>query len=251
MNEEIRARFFDSAVRLGAYSNAHNLRRHLDYIFDGVDLAGKCLLDVGGGAGLLTVYAATKGAVSVCVEPEGPSSTGGVTKRFGMLKNAVDPGLRAEIVVSSVQEYLREPRNFDVVVIANAINHLNEDACIKLLSEPAAREEYKAILCAFFHCLKPGGQLIATDCGNSNVFNDIGMKSPFMPDIEWQKHQPPEVWDELLQEVGFAPAQVQWSTPNTLGAAGRSLFGNKISAYFLLSHFRLAARKPGLLKNPA
>ena len=150
----------------------------------------------------------------------------------------------AEIVVSSIQEYLSEPRSFDVVVVANAINHLNEEACTNLLTDPSAWTEYRAILSSFFRCLNPGGWLIATDCSSSNFFNDIGMKSPFMPDIEWQKHQPPHIWDGLLQEIGFSPAHVQWSAPNTLGAAGRLALGNRFGAYFVLSHFKLVARKP-------
>jgi SAM-dependent methyltransferase len=244
MNADVMNRFLDSAIRLGVYSNKKNLKRHLDYLFDGIDLQKKYLLDVGGGAGLLTVYAAIRGADSVCVEPEGDGSTGGVAGKFLQLKKAVDPELHADLVVGSIQNYLSVPRSFDVVIIANAINHLNEEACIHLLDDPSAQAEYESIFRAFFRSLNPGGWLVATDCSKSNFFNDIGAKSPFMPDIEWQKHQSPSTWDRLLQRVGFAPARVQWSSPNTLGSPGRFVLGNRIAAYFLLSHFRLAARKP-------
>jgi len=165
-------------------------------------------------------------------------------KKFALLKNLVDPQLRADHVASSVQNYLCDAHSFDVVIIANAINHLNEDACARLLMDPLARDEYKSIFISLFRSIRPGGWLIATDCSRSNVFNDLGLKSPLMPDIEWQKHQSPKVWDELLQEVGFARARVQWSSPNTLGALGRFVLGNPLAAYLLLSHFRLVARKP-------
>jgi SAM-dependent methyltransferase len=237
-------RFLDCAIRLGVYSNRKNLQRHLQYLFDGIELRGKSVLDVGGGAGLLTVYAAVRGADAVCVEPEADGATGGVTAAFRQLKNAVDPELRAALLRSSIQSYLQVPRRFDVVIIANAINHLNEDACIRLLDDPAAQAEYEGIFRALFSALNPGGWLIATDCSRSNFFNTLGASSPFMPDIEWHKHQAPDAWDRLLQWVGFAPARVQWSSPNTLGACGRWLLGNRVAAYFLLSHFRLAARKP-------
>jgi hypothetical protein len=49
---------------------------------------------------------------------------------------------------------------------------------------------------------------------------------------------------ELLQEAGFAPATVRWSSPNTLGEAGRVVLGNRLAAYFLLSYLKLVARKP-------
>jgi SAM-dependent methyltransferase len=244
MQEETLSLFFDSAIHLGAYSNKRNLRRHLNYLFDGIDLHGKKVLDVGGGTGLLTIYAAVQGATSVCIEPESDGSSGGATKKFSLLKNSVDPEMRADLVLSSIQNYLCVARSFDVVVIANAINHLNEDACVRLLIDPLARDEYKSIFLSLFRSIRPGGWLVATDCTRSNFFNDLGLKSPLMPDIEWQKHQSPKIWDELLQEAGFAPATVRWSSPNTLGEAGRVVLSNRLAAYFLLSHFKLVARKP-------
>lgn len=237
-------RFYEAAVRLGIYSNTANLRRHLQYLFDGVELRGKRVLDVGGGAGLLAVYAAVRGAQAVCVEPEAHGSTSGVTAKFAQLKSAVDPELAAELVSAPIQDYLATPRRYDVIVIANAINHLNEQACIRLRSDPAARAAYQELFGELFRALNPGGWLVATDCSNENFFNAIGLSSPFMPDIEWHKHQPPRVWDRLLQHCGFAPATVRWSAPNTLGRLGRLALGNRLAAYFLLSHFRLVARKP-------
>jgi len=71
----------------------------------------------------------------------------------------------------------------------------------------------------------------------SNPFYDIGVMSPFMPDIEWRKHQSPGTWDRLLQRVGFLRAKVQWSPPNTLGSFGRFVLDNRVAV-------RLAARKP-------
>jgi SAM-dependent methyltransferase len=243
MNSDALEHFFDAALRLGVYSNKHNLKRHLNYLFDDIELDCKSVLDVGGGAGLLTIYAAIRGAKAVCVEPEGDGSTGGVTGKFAQLKAAVDAHLSADLVVSSIQDYLTSAHDIDVVVIANAINHLNENACIHLLDDPQARDAYKAILQPLHRAMAPGGWLVITDCSPSNFFNDIGVKSPFMPDIEWHKHQSPRAWSSLLEEVGFAPARVQWSSPNTLGELGHALLGNRMAAYFLLSHFRLAARK--------
>jgi SAM-dependent methyltransferase len=244
MNADTTNRFLNAAVRLGVYSNRQNLERHLSYLFGGVDLRHKHLLDVGGGAGLLTLYAATRGASAVCVEPESEGSTGGITKKFLQLRNAVDPELPAELVVGRIESYLSVRRHFDVVIIANAINHLNEEACIRLLDDRSAQADYEALFRSLCAALNPGGCLIATDCSKSNFFNDIGAKSPFMPDIEWRKHQAPATWDRLLQRAGFLPARVQWSSPNTLGSFGRFVLGNRLAAYFLLSHFRLVARKP-------
>jgi SAM-dependent methyltransferase len=242
---EVLDRYINAAIDQKLYSKPRNLRRHLQYIFGGIDLRDKDVLDIGGGAGLLAMYAAVCGARSaVCVEPEGAGSTSGSRSRFEHFRSAVNPGRPATFVSATIQSYLGSPRIFDVVIIANAINHLNENACIHLLDDPAAQAEYAGVFRALFGSLHPGGWLVATDCSRANFFNDVGTTSPFMPDIEWHKHQSPGTWDRLLRQVGFAAAQVQWSSPNTLGAPGRFLLGNRLAAYFLLSHFRLAARKP-------
>ena len=64
-----------------------------------------------------------------------------------------------------------------------------------------------------------------------------------MPTIEWHKHQTPTVWATLLINSGFKNPKFAWSYPNTLGKFGRFIFGNKIAAFFLLSHFRLELTK--------
>src|ERR1700724_1539348 len=103
---ELMHRFLDRAIRIGVYSNRRNLQRHLYYLFDGIELRNKRVLDVGGGAGLLTVYAAVRGAEAVCVEPEAAGATTDITAKFRQLKDAVDPQLHATLVMSSIQSYL-------------------------------------------------------------------------------------------------------------------------------------------------
>jgi hypothetical protein len=64
-----------------------------------------------------------------------------------------------------------------------------------------------------------------------------------MPTLEWHKHQPPEVWAELLSKVGFAQPWIRWTTLNTLRRPGELLFGNRLVSYFTLSTFILTMRR--------
>lgn len=238
-------RYISVAIEQGLYSSPRNLRRHLQYLFGAIALRGKDVLDIGGGAGLLAVYAAVCGARSaVCVEPEGAGASSGLRARFERFRSAIDPQLPVTFVSETIQSYLAASRGFDVIVCANAINHLNEEACVHLQDDPAARQQYQALFMSINQALSRAGWFVATDCGRSNFFAALGMKSPFMPDIEWHKHQDPHVWSGLLERAGFADTGIQWSAPNTLGRLGRILLGNRPVAYFLLSHFRLSARQP-------
>jgi SAM-dependent methyltransferase len=237
-------RYIGAAVSQKLYSNPTNLRRHLEYVFCEVDLRDKDVLDVGGGAGLLSMYAAVCGARSaVCVEPEGAGASRGLRSKFERFKSAVNPQLPVTFVNATIQSYLPGSRRFDVIVCANAINHLNEEACVRLQDEPAAEQQYLSLFGLINQSMNPAGCFVATDCGRSNFFGALGMKSPFMPDIEWHKHQDPQVWAALLERAGFSESTITWSTPNTLGRLGRILLGNRFIAYFLLSHFRLSTRK--------
>jgi SAM-dependent methyltransferase len=161
------------------------------------------------------------------------------------IKDCVDTTLSASMRGTTVQDYLRgADRRFDVVMMANSINHLDEQSCIRLAEDPSARAAYLSLLKEVYAALAPGGYLVITDCSRSNFFNDIGLKSPLMKTIEWEKHQNPHTWDALLQEAGFEKGVIQWSAPNSLGEAGRAVLGHRAAAYFLLSHFRLVNRKP-------
>jgi len=84
----------------------------------------------------------------------------------------------------------------------------------------------------------PGAKLIAVDCSRKNVFARAG-KNPLAPTIEWEKHQPPDLWADLLEQAGFENPRIRWLTFNTLRSVGRLLLGNRVAAHFLVSAFSL------------
>ena len=232
--------FYDTVLKNSRYKNKKNLKRHLNYIFNNFDFNGKKILDVGGGMGLLSVYAALLGSEAICLEPESFGSTIGIQNNFNKLAEKIDCKNRLEFVSETFQEFNFKKKSFDLIVVANAINHLNEDACIRL-PEETAENEYNLIFKKMRDLLKENGKLIITDCSSSNFFNDIGLKNPLMPSIEWHKHQSPSTWSNLLIKNGFKNTIISWSSFNTLVRLGRILMNNKYINYLTLSHFRIEA----------
>jgi SAM-dependent methyltransferase len=238
--------FFDLMVRRKMYSGKANLKFYLNRLFENVELAGKNVLDVGGGRGLLSFYAAVNGAQQViCLEPEKDGSRNGMKQTYHDLRMEFPESLRVELMPLTLQEYLlqADAGMYDVIVMHNSINHLNEEACIDLLKNEASYREYVTIFKDVFRILKKGGVLIITDCSCKNFFNDLGLKNILVPSIEWHKHQQPGTWISLLKKAGFRDPELVWLTPNRLREPGRLLMGNYFMSYLTRSLFKLRIEK--------
>ena len=81
------------------------------------------------------------------------------------------------------------------------------------------------------------------DGGRRNLWNDIRVKNPIVPTIEWQKHQSPELWARLLTCAGFASPVIRRNSLSTLRTFGRLRFGNRVAAYCLTSSFCLTMQR--------
>ena len=235
--------FLQSVIKLGLYTNQNNLRNHLHYFFGNNVLKNKKLLDVGGGVGLLSFWAAANGGSAICLEPEFEGSSMGMQENFKRLAQVLStPSENAQQVSATFQEYSSHD-TFDIIALANSINHLNEEATINLQTDAASYSEFLTYFKKMYDLLNNGGRLIITDCDRHNFFDKIGMKSPFMTSIEWQKHQHPAFWKKIIEEAGFKDINITWSAPNSLGKLGHVLLGNRLVAFFLFSHFRIEATK--------
>lgn len=229
MTQKIETDFFDQVVNRKLYSRKENLKFYLNNLFEHVELEQKEVLDVGGGKGLLTFYAAIKGAKkAICLEPEQAGSTRGVTNTFHELQQAFGATLPVELKPFTLQQYLQQikPATYDVVIMHNSINHLDEEACIHLLKNDTSYRQYVSIFKDVYRVMKKKGTLIVTDASRNNFFNDVGLKNMLVPTIEWHKHQQPDTWVKLLKESGFRNPEVVWLSPNRLGRPGRFFFGN-------------------------
>lgn len=231
---------FDRLVREDRlWTSPENLDFYHRYLFEGVPLLGRSFLEVGAGAGLTSLWAACQGATRVvALEPEAAGSTAGVRDRFRRAAEKLALS-QVEMLPETFQSYELPAEPFDVVLLHNSVNHLDEAACIRLREDLAARRTYEGLFEKLARATARGGRLVLSDCSCDNFFARLGVKNPFAPTIEWNKHQSPETWADLLREAGFAHPVVSWTSYNRLGRPGRLLLGNRLASYFLQSHFRM------------
>lgn len=217
---------------------------YLRQLFSRTELAGRRVLDVGGGDGIMSFFAATRGAADVvCLEPIGDGSSADAGRKFR--HQARELGLRSvRFVPLTLQRYLdQDAQTFDVVLLHHSINHLNEGAAAVVHTDAAARDEYVALFGRLRRVLSPGADLVAADCSRRNFFSDLHMRNPLARSIEWWKHQSPWTWSAMLRDAGFCNATVQWTAPSLLGASGQVVLGNRIGAYFTTSYFVLRCQR--------
>ncbi len=237
--------YFDLIERENLFaSGANGLASYLDYLFAGISFEGKSMLDVGGGFGLFAFFAVLKGAREVVVlEPKRSGSNTRIEDRFEVLRTRLGTGDRVRMLPVTLQEYESGGRPFDVVLLHNSVNHLNEEACRRLHRSEKAVAVYRGIFEKVASLTSSGGSVIIADCSRYNFFPMLGSRNPIVPMIEWDKHQPPGLWSRLAREAGLHEPKVRWTSPNRLGRIGRVFLGNRVAAFFLTSHFCLTLKK--------
>lgn len=208
-------------------------------LFDGVSLAGRKFLDVGGGNGVMSHYAISQGASSAtCIDPLGSGSDESADQQYQVFSQYF--GGRVSRIHESFQEWEADDL-YDVVLLHNSVNHLDEDACARIPASDA-RHIYLDIFAKLRSLLLTGGHLIIIDCSRRNLWGDFRLHNIFNPSIEWHIHQQPRLWDELLTEVGFRPGRIRWNAPRRMGKFGQLIFGNLVGAYLTSSHFVLTTQ---------
>lgn len=231
------------ACQESLYSTPGNLEYYLHYLFQDTAFFGKTMLDIGGGGGLFSFYAACCGASHVvCLEPEAKGSSPGMVDQFRRLSTLLSLD-QVRIYPIRFQDFDPGSETFDIILLHNSINHLDEAACMNLQHDRHAVETYRGIFQRLSSMVSRGAKLIITDCSRYNFFALCHLKNPFGPTMEWHKHQSPNYWARLLSDVGFRNPRIRWTSFSSLRSIGRLLFGNKVAAYFLQSHFCLTMKK--------
>lgn len=222
----------------GLYSSPGNLSFYLKQQFGNIDFHKKTVLDIGGGYGIFSFYAAYRGAEEViCLEPSDAGSLNSAKQKFDQIQQATN--LRqVTFEPMTLQAFAAKNKQFDILLLHNSINHLDEEACMKLLHDENAQKTYLSIFQQLGLLAKPQARLIVCDCSRHNFFAHSKLKNPVASAIEWHKHQAPEVWIQMLTQVGFVHPNVNWTTYR-LRYLGQLLFGNRFMSYFLTSHFCL------------
>ena len=179
----------------------------------------------------------------MCLEPETEGSRSGIGAKFRKLSEMLGYD-HVWFEPVTFQAFDPAGKQFDIILLHNSINHLDETACINLLDDEVSQAIYMDMFSKLSSLASSGATLIICDCSRYNLFALLRIRNPFAPTIEWHKHQAPEVWVNLLSQVGFVNPSIRWTSFNTLRSPGRALLGNKLLSYFLRSDFRFTMEKP-------
>jgi cyclopropane fatty-acyl-phospholipid synthase-like methyltransferase len=228
------------ARRLGLLNHGREYQNRCRMLFDGIDLKGKSMLEIGCGKGLLCLWAKIHGASDVVgLEPLAQGAYDSSQCYLDFKTIVTELGLEnIDIVPSRLEDYRPANRTFDVVLSLASINHLDETSCIELRRSETARANYVSLFNHVRGLMSPGGTLIVVDASSSSFFGDLHLTNPFNPHIEWFKHQRPEIWAQLLSRCRFSNPKISWLSGSLLGHIGVPTIPKTLS-YFLSSAFRL------------
>jgi len=235
--------YYEVVSKYGFYKrNINNLKWYLNIIFKKINFFNKKVLDIGGGFGLYSIYAACLGAAEVIIlEPSLQGSESHYESKFQKLSNCLK--LSNVIFIPKPIQSFHENIKFDVILLHNSINHLDEYSCKRLHYDEKAKLKYIYLFNLINNFAEKGSFLVICDCSRYNFFRLLNIKNPIAPNIEWQKHQSPQFWANMLKNVGFANPKILWIPPKPLRSFGKILFGNKYLSYFLASYFCLTMKK--------
>ena len=241
---ELIDRYFEVMIQEKLYSSKGRLRFYLRRLFEDISFENKTFMDIGGGNGLFSFYAACMGAKEVlCLEPEAEGSSSDVHTHFRKIHSHLSFLGQVKLEHSTIQSFESCGKKFDVILLHGSVNHLDEKACINLRGDENSRNIYRAIFAKISSIANIGAKIIIYDCSRYNFFSLLGVKNPFASSIEWHKHQSPKLWAELLSEAGFFKPKIQWMSFNLLRSPGKVFLGNKFMSYFISSHFFLRMEK--------
>jgi len=231
-------------VALGLWPSFARLDHRARHFLGGTEVEGRDILEVGCGNGAFLIWCWAQGAKRcVGIEPEADGSKSGASNIFENAIQRLGCSHEVQLLRSRLEElYTNDVGSFDVILLYNVINHLDENACERIKEDPPAREVYVDAFRNLGRLVRRHGKVIIADCARNNLFPDLGLKNPFAPNIEWSKHQNPDVWKAILNAAGFIPGASRWYQLYPLRHLG-FLFSNRLVAYLTYSHFVLEFAK--------
>jgi cyclopropane fatty-acyl-phospholipid synthase-like methyltransferase len=223
------------AASLFGYKSPRSYSAKGNHLFRGLEVRGMNVLEVGCGAGAWAVWAALHGARRVLgIEPEAHGSERGTEAAFERNLRLLELVQRIEFSKTTLQD-LQVDCRYDIVILYDVINHLDEQATSRLHYDGHAYDRYRLQLNKLHSLVEERGVVIVADCSRWNLWPSLRLKSPFCPSIEWQKHQSPRVWTQLFVDVGFALRDLRWTPLYPFGP----ITSNFLVSYITISHFVL------------
>jgi hypothetical protein len=233
-----KAIFTQISMVIGGRKSPKHIKFNCQQAFQGVDLCDKSVLEIGAGEGILSAYAATHGAkYVVALEPGAAGSNGGSASTIQLIKQKLRVS-NLEISDGMIQNYDSGGRKFDIALLWNSVNHLDEPFCEQLKHSSHAVDVYRRIFRHISSMMGVGALLIVADCSRYNLYPMLGLRHPIIPQIEWEKHQSVRTWLQLLEPLGFVKRHLSWTVPYPLRLFA-PLLNNSIAAFLLCSHFRI------------
>lgn len=218
----------------------NNFNFYLKNTFEKLNLKNRKILDVGSGNCIFSFFLIIKGAKEViCLEPSLDGSNKNNKKIFDIIKKEFN-FKNITFLDITLQDYMPNDK-FDIIILKDSINHINENACINLKKNIENVEIYKNIFDKLYSLMLPEAHIFISDCSSKNFFGDLNLKNPFVQEIEWFKHQEPQTWINLMKDSNFRAISLDWSTINTFKFLGK--FNNsKFLSYFTSSNFRIIGK---------
>jgi SAM-dependent methyltransferase len=211
------------------------VRLRIEELFARSDFAGMRILEVGAGRGLFSCALAALGAREVvALEPELDGSRGGSASVFA--ENLARLGLsNVRLVRTTLQAFRSEVAAFDRILLYAVVNHLDETHVQTLDRSAESRERFRALLRPLREWLRPDGELILFDAARHHAFEPLVRAGllrghPLAPTMEWEKHQEPQIWEELLRDVGFGRVDHHSARYHPRGWRGRLARWSWVSA---------------------
>jgi SAM-dependent methyltransferase len=217
-------------------------------LFGRSDFTGLRVLDVGAGRGLHSSALAALGAREVvALEPDLDGSRGG--SAAVLESNAKQLGLsNVRALHCTLDDFGDDAEPFDLILLYAVVNHLDETHVQTLDRSPESRARFTAILRSLRDRLRPGGEVVIFDAARHHMLEPLlraGVlrRHPLAPTIEWHKHQDPDVWAELLRDVGFARVDSHWAAFSRYAWVRWLLGGRRWAAALLSPRFVVRARR--------
>jgi len=206
------------------------------YIFHGIELKSKTLLDVGGGNGIASFYARYKDNTCKCIvaDPLKKGSNEFMEDQFNKLSKLYGKGVKLHKGYTSS---LPKRMKFDLILLHNSINHIGEDIISTVKDVPEHRNEYLKRLKEVLSHGKKGAKIIVADCSNKNFWGDLKLPNIFAPSINWKIHKDPNFWTDMLNELNCKHIKTNWTARRELLYLGKFFLANKVMSYFTDSHF--------------
>lgn len=225
-----------------AHSFDHLLRR-CEELLRGEDLAGRSVLEVGAGDGFLAHYAVVcRGAAHVTAldEYEGHGAHAEGRETLERMRSGLGEQARIHVEQSDFLDW-EPPRQFDYVLLVNALHHIVETR--ERLSHDAPH--WQRALRAFERArraLAPGGRLLIQELSCRN-YCPLPRYRRQMQGVRWENKQTPREWCKALRASGFTRTDVRYRYPLNLPDVepARPLLANRLVSLLTDSSYVIRA----------